>query len=94
MSGVFVAPIALLFLGLVLPLPDDSLFPRVFFRPHMYISYALFKAGASPELVGAGGHIAALTTLGVFVVYVIPALICIVVALCLRPRNSNEAHTD
>ncbi len=68
MSGVFVAPIALLFLGSVLPLPDDGFLPRFFYLPHMSISYALYRAGASRTIVSAGGHLAHLTTLGIFIV--------------------------
>lgn len=93
MSGVFVAPITLAFLGSVIPLSEDSSLAPLFYVPHMFISGALYDAGASRTFVSTGGHLAHLTTLGVFAVYLIPAVMCFVSALLLRQRHSHESHT-
>jgi hypothetical protein len=92
LSGVFVAPIVLAFLGSLLPLPDDGFLRRFFFDPNMEITYALYHAGVSRKIVSTGGHFAILTTLGICVVYLLPASVCFVVALLLKPKRSHETH--
>jgi len=91
-SCLFIAPIALFYLGSVLPLPDDGLLARCFYVPHVFVSYAVYAAGGSGILVSTGGHMALLTNQGIVVVYLLPALLCFVVGILLRSKRPLEDH--